>query len=360
MINIVIVDDSAFMRKALQIMMESDPEIKVVGMARDGMEGVEMVKKFRPDCVTMDIEMPRMNGLEALDIIMQEMPTPVLVVSSFTTEGAAVTLEALDKGAMDFIPKTQSFVAIDITKIKEDLIQKVKSIVRQRPTQKRAFMEALERRRERKKSLDEVSERKRPSIPERLAGRKYSVVAIGVSTGGPPVVQHILEHLPADFPVGVVVAQHMPEAFTKPFADRINRTSSLEVKEAEPGDRVKKGVALIGRGGKHMVLERQKVQVVVDLTTKPDDLLYFPSVDVLFSSTAKTFGSQTLGIILTGMGHDGLQGLKEVNARGGTIVAQNEESCVVYGMPKAAVDAGITDMIADAADMPNVIQQLVQ
>ncbi len=174
------------------------------------------------------------------------------------------------------------------------------------------------------------------------------------------MVQHILDNLPADFPAGVVVAQHMPEAFTKPFADRINRTSPLEVKEAEPGDCVTKGVALIGRGGKHLVVERQKTQVVVDLASKPDDLLYFPSVDVLFSSTVNTFGSRTLGVILTGMGHDGLQGLKELNARGGTIVAQNEESCVVYGMPKAAVDAGITDMITDAADMPDVIQQLVQ
>ncbi len=360
MINIVIVDDSAFMRKALQIMLESDPEIKVVGMARNGEQGVEMVKKFKPDCVTMDIEMPQMSGLEALEIIMREVPTPVLMVSSISTEGAAVTLEALDKGAVDFIAKTQSFVAIDITKIRDDLILKVKNIVSQRPTRKRAFMEALERRRDRQKSLEEISEHEPLSIPSRLIGRKHSVVAIGVSTGGPPIVQHILENLPADFPAGILVAQHMPEVFTKPFADRLNKVSALEVKEAEHGDRITKGAALIGRGGKHLVVGRQKAQVMVNLTTKPDDLLYFPSADVLFSSTVNTFGSQTLGIILTGMGHDGLQGLKEVNTNGGTIVAQNEESCVVYGMPKAAVDAGIADMIADAADMPNVIKQLVE
>ncbi len=347
------------MRKALQIMMESDPGIKVVGLARDGFDGVEMVRKYKPDCVTLDIEMPRMNGLEALDIIMKEVPTPVLVVSSITTEGAAVTFEALDKGAMDFIPKTQSFVAIDITRIKDDLIRKVRSIVKQRPTEKRAFMQALERRRKRHEALGEepLEEAK---VPEELKGRGCPVVAIGVSTGGPPVVQHILDNLPADFPAGVVIAQHMPEAFTRPFAERLNKSSPLEVKEAEPGDQVTKGVALIARGGKHLVLERKNTLVLADLTTKPDDLLYFPSVDVLFSSVVNVYSSRALGVILTGMGHDGLEGLKELDASGGTIVAQNEESCVVYGMPKAAVDAGITDMTTSAADMPRVIQQIVQ
>jgi two-component system chemotaxis response regulator CheB len=359
-IRVVIVDDSAFMRKALQIMLESDPEIEVVSLARDGQEGVDQVKKFKPDCVTMDIEMPRMNGLEALDIIMRELPTPVLVVSSITTEGAGVTLEALEKGAMDFIPKTQSYVAIDITKIKQDLINKVRAIVKQRPTEKRAFLDALNRRRQRLEKMEvEPSTADQVRIPERLQGTRHSVVAIGVSTGGPPVVQHILESLPADFPAGIIIAQHMPEAFTKPFADRLNKTSPLEVKEAEAGDRITKGSALIGRGGSHVVVERRGGQMVVDLTDKPDNLLYFPSADVLFSSVAGAYGSQSLGVILTGMGHDGVEGLKELDASGGTIVAQNEESCVVYGMPKAAVDAGITDVITSAADIPRVIQKLV-
>ena len=360
MIRVVIVDDSAFMRKALQIMLESDPEIEVVGLARDGQEGVDQVKRYKPDCVTMDIEMPRMNGLEALDIIMREMPTPVLVVSSITTEGAAVTLEAMERGAMDFIPKTQSYVAIDITKIKEELINKVRAIVKQRPTEKRAFLDALNRRRERHKEMAaEPSTTEQVKIPEQLKGSHYSVVAIGVSTGGPPVVQHILENLPADFPAGIIIAQHMPEAFTKPFADRLNKTSPLEVKEAETGDRITKGAALIGRGGSHLVVNRQGNQMVVELTDKPDNLLYFPSADVLFSSVAGTYGSQSLGVILTGMGHDGVEGLKELDANGGTIVAQNEESCVVYGMPKAVIDVGIADIITSAGDVPRVIRELV-
>ncbi len=359
MIKLVIVDDSAFMRKAIQIMVESESDIKVVGMARDGQQGVDMVKEFKPDCVTMDIEMPRMNGLEALDIIMRDCPTPVLMVSSITTEGAEVTLDALDKGAMDFIAKTQSYVAIDITKIKEDLLQKVRSVVRHNPTKRRAFLDALKRRQGRKASMQVDTGDEQVVIPAGLEQKNYSMVAIGVSTGGPPVVQHILDNLPADFPVGIMVAQHMPEAFTKAFADRLNRTSALQVKEAEPGDRLTKGVVLIGRGGKHLILNRSGTQVLAALPTKPEDLLYFPSADVLYSSAVATFGSQVLGVILTGMGHDGLKGLKELDAVNGTIVAQNKESCVVYGMPKAAVDAGIADIVTSAAQLPAVINKLV-
>ena len=359
MITLVIVDDSAFMRKAIQIMVESESDIKVVGMARDGEQGVEMVKELKPDCVTMDIEMPRMNGLEALEMIMRDCPTPVLMVSSITTEGAEATLEALDKGAVDFIAKTQSYVAIDITKIKEDLLKKIRAIVRHNPTKRSAFLEALKHRRDRKASMQAATDKDRVVIPAGLKQKNYSMVAIGVSTGGPPVVQYILDNLPADFPVGIVVAQHMPEAFTKAFANRLNRTSALEVKEAEPGDRLTKGVVLIGRGGKHLVLNRRGTHVLADLTTKPEGLLYFPSVDLLFSSAVATYGSQVLGVILTGMGHDGVEGLKALNAINGTILAQDEDSCVVYGMPKAVVDAGIADIVTSAAQMPAVINKLV-
>ncbi len=347
------------MRKAIQIMVESEADIKVVGMARDGQEGIEMVKEFKPDCVTMDIEMPRMNGLEALEIIMRDCPTSVLMVSSISTEGAEVTLEALDKGAMDFIAKTQSYVAIDITKIKEDLLQKIRSIVQHNPTKRKAFLEALKRRQGRKDSLQANDDNGQVMIPAELEQKNYSMVAIGVSTGGPPVVQHILDNLPADFPAGIMVAQHMPATFTKAFADRLNRTSALQVKEAEPGDRLTKGVVLIGRGGKHLVLNRSGTQVLADLPTKPEDLLYFPSADVLFSSAVAIFGSQVLGVILTGMGQDGLKGLKELDGVHGTIVAQNEETCVVYGMPKAVVDAGIADIVTSAAQIPAVITKLV-
>ena len=349
------------MRKAIQIMIESDPEIRVVGMARDGQEGVDMVRNLKPDCITLDLEMPRMNGLEALDIIMRETPTPTLVVSSISTEGAEVTLEALDRGAVDYIPKTQSFVAIDIISIKEELLRKIKSIVAHAPTKRKAFMEAIQRRQNRAEALENNSDDEDiiPIKPS-LLNKNYQVLAIGVSTGGPPVVQHILENLPGDFPVGVMVAQHMPAVFTKPFAERLNKLSALNVKEAEHGEALEKGTVLIGKGGQHMVAHRKGTSVVLDMNQRPEGLLYYPSADLMFSSLTAVYGGKTLGVILTGMGRDGLLGLREANKANGTIIAQNEETCVVYGMPKAVVDDGIADIVASAAHIPNIITRLVE
>ena len=345
------------MRKAMQIMMESDSGLEVVGLTRDGAEGVDMVKELKPDCITLDMEMPRMAGLEALEIIMRETPTPVLEVSSITTEGAHITLEALAKGAVDFIPKTNSFVAVDITQIRADLISKVKAMVEDRRRRKPEFIAAQERRHKRQADLNNLT-LEHTTIPSQLKGRKHTVVAIGVSTGGPPVVQHILDHLPADFPVGILIAQHMPATFTKPFADRLNKTCALEVREAESGDELDNGVVLIGPGGRHLRLAQAGSRVKVLLTTEPEGKVYFPSADVLFSSVVSIFGSQSLGVILTGMGQDGLGGLMDLDEAGGTIIAQDEESSAVYGMPRAAVDAGIADMVSPAAAMPSIIQQL--
>ena len=356
MIRIVIIDDSAFMRKALQIMLESDPDMQVVGIARDGEEGIELVKREEPDCIVMDIEMPRMDGLKALDIIMQEMPTPVLVVSPLTRAGAAVTLEALDKGALDFIPKLHSFVAIDITGIKQDLLTKVRTIANHRHLRTPALSDYQLEGSEASQSLGSMEQ---VDLPTELSSKIHSLVAIGASTGGPPVIQSILENLPADFPVGIIIAQHMPPPFTGPFAERLNRTSPLEVKEAVTGDEVTGGVVLIGPGGRHMMVERQGDRVIVNVTSEPGGLLYHPSVDVLLSSAVKIYGPETLGVILTGMGQDGLIGLKELDSSGGTIVVQDEESSAVYGMSKAAVEAGITGLVTSAAQLPAVLRRLV-
>lgn len=360
MIKIVVVDDSAFMRKAIQLMLETDPEMKVVGLARDGQEGVDMVKEFKPDVVTLDLEMPRMNGLEAIDIIMRDIPTPILVVSSISTESAPVTLEALDKGAMDYIAKSQSFVAIDIITIKMELLAKVRSIGRRSPAHKKSALAAIKRRNDRKAALGDPETTPMPNIGRKIIMKNYELVTIGVSTGGPPVVQHILDNLPADFPAGVLIAQHMPSTFTKPFADRLNKTSPLQVKEAEIGDEITKGTVLIGRGGKHLVAKWVGSKLIAALPDQPDNLLYFPSADVLFSSAVNALGENLLGVILTGMGHDGVKGLRELHDANGTIVAQNEESCVVYGMPKAAVDAGLADLVTTAHNMPEVITKLVK
>jgi two-component system, chemotaxis family, protein-glutamate methylesterase/glutaminase len=337
-IRILTIDDSAFMRKALQLMLESDPEIKVIGSARDGEEGVRKVKELRPDIITLDIEMPRMGGLEALDLIMKEVPTPVLVVSSVTTEGAKVTLEALDRGAVDFIPKTQSFVAIDITNIKADLLEKIKSIAKKE--RRRRFMRPVSPKTAPAKSA--ASGQTSPKIAEEeifdLSGFSARALSIGVSTGGPPVVQKIISSLPENFPMPVFIAQHMPGSFTKSFAQRLNELSKVHVKEAEDGEEVQRGYVYVGKGGDHLLIQRRGIKQIIRLSKEPAKLLYHPSADVLFAAAAEVYGGQNLSLILTGMGRDGVVGLREIHKKGGIILAQNEESCIVYGMPKAAVD----------------------
>ncbi len=340
MINVVVIDDSAFMRKAIQIMVESDPEIKVVATARDGEEGFEKVKQYRPDIVTLDIEMPRTNGLTCLDMIMKEVPTPVLVVSSISAAGAKVTLDALDRGAVDYIQKTQSFVAIDITQIKDSLISKIKTIA------KHSNLSRLRARWKKKDSVPKaVSHKSAEEKTYRLKSNEIRCIVIGVSTGGPPVVQSILSALPENYPAPILIAQHMPKEFTNSFAERLNKLSAIRVKEASSGDIITKGTAYIAQGGKHLVVRRNGVNVIGDLTIHPADSLYHPSADVLFSSAIDAYGASVLGVILTGMGCDGVEGLKKLKKIGGKILAQDEASCVVYGMPKAAVDAGIVDSV---------------
>ncbi len=339
MINAIVIDDSAFMRKAITIMLESDPNIKVLATARDGKEGFELVRQHRPDVVTLDIEMPRTNGLECLDMIMNEAPTPVLVISSLSTKGAETTLTALEKGSMDYIPKTKSYVAIDIVNIQDELLQKIKAVVKTR----RHI--AVEKRFT--KTISKVNDNAvKEEIPEvfNLAGYPIKCVAIGVSTGGPPIIHKILNSLPADFPP-VLVAQHMPEQFTGNFADRINSNSEITVKEAETGDIISKGNAYIAKGGKHLLVSRKGYRVTGLITRSPDDAHYHPSADILMNSVAEVYGSSALGLILTGMGKDGLEGLKILKKNGGKIIAQDEQSCVVFGMPKVAIQQNLPDAI---------------
>lgn len=339
MINAIVIDDSAFMRKAISIMLESDPGIKVLATARDGKEGFELVKQHRPDVVTLDIEMPRTNGLECLDMIMKEVPTPVIVVSSLSTKGAETTLTALEKGAVDYLPKTKSFVAIDIVNIQEELLQKIKAVVK---TKKHI---AVEKRFT--KTISRVNDNTLPeAIPEiyNLAGYPIKCVAIGVSTGGPPIIHKILSSLPPDFPP-VLIAQHMPEQFTGNFAVRINSNSEISVKEAETGDIITKGHAYIAKGGKHLLVSRNGYSVTSRVTSAPDEAQYHPSADILINSVAEVYGSSALGLILTGMGKDGVEGLKLLKKNGGKIIAQDEQSCVVFGMPKVAIQQNLPDAI---------------
>ncbi|WP_243363359.1 protein-glutamate methylesterase/protein-glutamine glutaminase [Fundidesulfovibrio terrae] len=353
MISVVVVDDSAFMRKALASMLEKDPEIHVVATARDGQEGLELIRKHNPDVITLDIEMPRMDGLTALKHIMMEMPKPVLMVSSLTVEGAEATLKAMELGAVDFIPKQLSKVSLDIVKIEEDLQAKVKQIARRKFRPPMAF---------RKTCVPTLSA---PCAPGEHEARKdfvrpsgsltRDVVAIGVSTGGPPAVQKVLSALPKDFPASIVIAQHMPAAFTGPFAKRLDGVCQVSVKEAETGDRLAPGKVFIAPGGKHLKLIQKVSRVEIEITTDPADALYKPSANVLVGSAAEAVGKRALGVILTGMGSDGLEGVKILKQKGGRALAQSDSSCVVYGMPKAIVDAGLADEIVDIDEMAQAI-----
>ena len=338
MVKVLIVDDSAFMRNALRNMLSSDPHIEVVGIARDGLEAIEKVEALKPDIVTMDIEMPRMNGIEALKRIMKKTPLPVLMVSSLTEEGAKATLDALDIGAVDFIPKNLAEFAVSILKIKEVLLEKIKHL-------------AL---RGRMKRLGPPAEpKKRRPIPVRVRGvQKMGVMAIGTSTGGPKALQEIIPNLPENFPLPVLVAQHMPPNFTGPFAERLDQLSRLDVKEADNGECLRPGLVLVAPGRGHMKLKRRgATAVAVDITENEQDFIYRPSVDALLLSAAEYFPGRALGVILTGMGNDGLLGAEELKKTGGKIFAQDEETCVVYGMPKAVVDAGLADMVLPLEDM---------
>jgi len=346
MITVLVVDDSAFMRKALSTMLDGDPDISVVGAARNGEEGLEMARRLQPDVITLDIEMPRMDGLTALRHIMMEMPRPVLMVSSLTTEGAEATLKAMELGAVDFIPKQLSRVSLDIVKIEKELRTKVKTVAKRR-------MRAPRPVRKTEMVTRPTPPAEKPTIePTQKTGKQIrDIIAIGVSTGGPPAIQKVLSKLPEKFPACILIAQHMPKAFTNPFAKRLDAVSKIKVKEAEPGDRVQAGVAFVAPGGQHLSIEQKVSHINLCVSTDPQDALYKPSANVLISSVANGVGKRAIGVILTGMGNDGLEGIRLLKQKSGYILAQDDASCVVYGMPKAVVDAGLADEVLDIDDI---------
>lgn len=349
MINVLIVDDSAFMRNVLSSMLSADPAIKIIGTARDGLEAIEKVESLKPDIVTMDVEMPRMDGITALKNIMEKTPLPVIMVSSLTTEGAKVTLDALDLGAVDFIPKNLSELSVNIVKIKEILIERVKHIAHK----------GLPRRR-----FGNVIARKHVEADpgSNIAGaRRIGIVSIGTSTGGPKALQEVISIIPRGLPVPIVIAQHMPPSFTKPFAERLDQLSHLSVKEAEEGEPLKPGVVFIAPGRGNMRVERKRgIETIVNISEKHEtEFMYRPSVDALMLSVAEYYPGRALGVILTGMGNDGCKGLSSIKKTGGRVFAQDEETCVVYGMPKAVIDAGIADKVLPIEEIAGEIVNAV-
>ena len=356
-IKVIVVDDSAFMRKSISVMLESDPGIKVVATAKDGKDGIEKIRQFRPDIVTMDVEMPVMDGLTALGIIMKEMPLPVLMISSLTSEGASTTVEALSLGAVDFIPKELSYVSLDIVKIRDELISKVKEIVRSR-----SLLFRLQRIRSSSLNTDRKAQPSSTSQSTigKLPSKHLRAVTIGISTGGPFALLQMIPKLPKSFPVGLAIVQHMPPHFTKSLADRLNGLSEISVKEATNGDAMEPGVALIAPGGQHMTFVRSAGKICVKISDEPRNTLYHPSADIMMKSAAEVYDSPLLGLIMTGMGKDGLEGLKDIKKKGGFVVAQDESSCIVYGMPKAAVDEGVADVVHPLDEIAETLTKIFE
>lgn len=348
-IKVLVVDDSAFMRKAISSMLSSDPEISVIGTARDGEEAIDMVLRLKPDVVTLDVEMPRMSGLETLKVIMEKAPLPVLMLSSLTTEGAKETLTALDLGAVDFVAKHLDDLSLNILRIQNELVAKVKAVARHKVRFRSVTPLA-----------SPLNIRGEHEGRPRLYSGKVSAVAIGVSTGGPKALQDVLPLFPKDFPAAILVVQHMPKGFTGPFAERLNQLSKMEIKEAENGEVIRAGTAYIAPGGLHMKAIKKKVtEVNIALSEQPIDLLHRPSVDVMMLSVAVAYSGRCLGAIMTGMGNDGLEGMKAIRKSGGKTIAQDEESCIVYGMPKAVVDEGLADKIVPLSSMAGEIVNMV-
>ncbi|GEK10874.1 two-component system, chemotaxis family, response regulator CheB [Pseudoalteromonas peptidolytica F12-50-A1] len=364
-VKVLVVDDSSFFRRRVSEILEKDSEIKVIDFAVNGKEAVEKAASLRPDVITMDVEMPVLDGISAVKQIMQATPTPILMFSSLTREGASATLDALDAGAVDFLPKKFEDIARNSEEAIKSLQNKVKEIGRRRVSRfTRPSISTSNRTIEPKPVRNETL---RPAVPQpdrsfqrsattsspaasaaRASGKKYSLVAIGTSTGGPVALQTILTQIPANFPHPILLIQHMPAAFTPAFAARLHSLCKIKVKEAEHGDRLMPGVAYLAPGGKQMMVESRggskTLKVFEDDSPR---ITYKPSVDITFASVAKAYGGDALAVVLTGMGADGRDGARMLKQVGATIWAQDEATCVVYGMPQAVASAGLaSDSIA--------------
>jgi two-component system, chemotaxis family, protein-glutamate methylesterase/glutaminase len=339
-VRVLVVDDSALMRKLIPQILQTDSSIEVVGTAMDGNFGLRKIEELKPQVVTLDLEMPGMGGIDMLKEIMRRHRLPVIVVSSHSTQGASVTLQALSLGAFDFVAKPVD-VSARMPEIAAQLIGKIKAAAQSRGVQIRQMAEASQ------------SGLKVPLDAKRSPAK---VIAIGVSTGGPQALQYVFSQLPADFPGTIIVVQHMPEGFTEMFARRLDEICAIRVKEAQSGDVLLAGRVLICPGSRHIKVKRLPLGDVAVLSDEPRVNGHRPSADVLFKSLAEEFGSKGVAVLMTGMGDDGAQGLGMVKAAGGLTIAQNEESCVVYGMPKAAIDRGFAVRVVGLDIMANTLQ----
>ena len=368
-VKVLVVDDSGFFRRRVSEILSADPTIQVIGTATNGKEAIDQALALKPDVITMDYEMPLMDGITAVRHIMQRCPTPVLMFSSLTHEGARVTLDALDAGAVDFLPKNFEDISRNPEKVKQMLCEKVHSISRsnRRMSSYSAPAPAAPAPTPAPRPglggfvapapavapvrTTPIASRGGPvptpaaAAPKRKA---YKLVAIGTSTGGPVALQRVLTQLPGNFPAPIVLVQHMPAAFTKAFAERLDKLCRISVKEAEDGDILRPGLALLAPGGKQMMIDGRGA---VRILPGDERLNYKPCVDITFGSAAKSFGDKVLAVVLTGMGADGREGARMLKQGGSQVWAQDEASCVIYGMPMAIIKAGLADAVYSLDDI---------
>jgi len=360
-VKVLVVDDSGFFRRRLKEILAADPNILVVGTASNGREGVDQALALRPDVITMDYEMPMMDGITAVRHIMQQCPTPVLMFSSLTHEGARVTLDALDAGAVDYLPKNFEDISRNPASVQKLLCEKIHHIARSN----RRFAVAPSVAAAAPPAAPAPTSARSTARPASSAGgqapqaaaaptspppkrKHYRLVAIGTSTGGPVALQRVLTQLPANFPAPLVLIQHMPAAFTKAFAERLDKLCRISVKEAEDGDQLRPGLALLAPGGKQMMVDGRGT---VKILPGDERLNYKPCVDVTFGSAAKAYADKVLAVVLTGMGADGREGARMLKQVGSQVWAQDEASCVIYGMPMAIAKANLADAVYGLDDI---------
>ena len=347
-IRVLVVDDSAFVRKVVTEMLNRSDAVEVVGFARDGEEALELVERLQPDVITLDLVMPRMNGVEFLRAQNRRRRIPV-VVCSIAHESGEMALEAFEAGAFEFVQKPTALATDRVYEIAAELVAKV-----------RAAAGAVLTREPAPAATAAVIEAEPALERPRVFGEtRCDVVVLGISTGGPQALRQLIPRLPGDFPVPVVMVLHMPVGYTEMYAQRLDTLAALHVREAREGDDVRAGSVLLAPAGKHLTFARERGAVRAHLDDRPADSQHRPSVDVLFQSAAATFGSRVLGVVMTGMGSDGLLGAGHIKARGGRVVTEAESSCVVYGMPRVVVEASLSDRSATLDGMAAAIMEMI-
>lgn len=347
MIKIIIADDSAFMRKLLSDLFAKQSDFQVLETARNGRDAIDKIKRLKPDLVTMDVNMPVMDGLSALEVLMKEYKVPVVMISSLTKAGADETIKALSLGAVDFIEKVSGPIS-SITTIEREILEKCRAAV---GANVKGFT-ALELFKPKPPTVNMIKK-------INIAYSNEKIIAIGTSTGGPRALQQVITNLPKDLPCGIVIVQHMPAGFTKSLAERLNSLSELVVKEAENNDIISAGKVFIAPGNYHMVVESQGDLRIIRLNQNPPLASHRPAVDVLFESVAK-YGNKVIAVVLTGMGSDGAKGMKFIKDAGGYAIAEDKSTAVVYGMPKAVADLGLVDKVAPLDAIADELVQTVK